>query len=359
MREFLSKVARFASTCVFSFTRAGLAILPLRSALNFGARCGKVTGRFVPDSRRVALAQLQFARITAGDPGISPSGAAAPGFEEKMCNRVFAHVGESFVETLLMDRLFEIPLPSLPLQRADVPMQAPRFACFTSSGQDLVYELLRQGKGAIALSGHLGCFELLAAFHIRSHVPLAVIGRTPRYDMLSTFIDDVRSRYGAETIWREDPQAGRKIIRALKHGKIVAALIDQDTSLENEFAPFFGLPAPHPVALIKLAVSYELPIVTSFIVRLKQAHHHIFTERIEYNAKDLQACTHILGVFAERLETFVRRYPEQWLWWHRRWRREPGVNYTQSPEKLRSTGEYLQWLLRKGAGAATNNKLHA
>ena len=67
----------------------------------------------------------------------------------------------------------------------------------------------------------------------------------------------------------------------------------------------------------------------------------------------------VLEVFSARLESLVRQYPEQWYWWHRRWRRRPGIDYQSTPELLRSTAEYITWLENDAAREVDTANQHA
>jgi KDO2-lipid IV(A) lauroyltransferase len=154
----------------------------------------------------------------------------------------------------------------------------------------------------------------------------------------------MRLDYGVELIWRDAPDSGRQIIKALKDGRVVCALLDQDSNLTNSFAPFFGIQAASPSGPIQLAIRHRVPLFTSFIVRTSPLEHRIETVEIPYDLNDQQAAQKALEVYNQRLESFILRYPDQWIWWHRRWRRRPNVNYKEQPELLRSTEEYIKWL---------------
>ena len=217
--------------------------------------------------------------------------------------------------------------------------------CHLSLVSDGFVEKLRETKSpAIALSGHIGCFELLAAYHQLAGLSVTVVGRNPNYASLDQLLADLRASYGVKTVWRSDPGGLGKIIRALKQGGVIAVLIDQDTNLDNGFSPFFGVEAASPITPIKLALKHQIPIFSSFIVRTGHLKHQVIAQELPYDSSDPDAVKNILGEYNRRLEALIRRYPEQWFWWHRRWRRRPGVDYKSNPELLPSTNQYLGWL---------------
>jgi KDO2-lipid IV(A) lauroyltransferase len=185
---------------------------------------------------------------------------------------------------------------------------------------------------------------LLAAYIIAQGVRLTIIARKPNYPRLANHLDQLRRRYGAEVIWRNEPKAAKKLLKAFKECQVVAALIDQDTDVQNDFAPFFSLEAAVPSAPIRFAVQRGIPVYSAFIARHARMKHLVFIEEIPYEHDDSGAVQEIIGCYNQRLEGLLRRYPEQWWWWHRRWRRRPEVDYAAEPEKLRSTRDYLLWL---------------
>jgi KDO2-lipid IV(A) lauroyltransferase len=322
------KKADAAALFAFRALRSLLRFLPQRSALALGRGAGRIAAACCPRECRIARAQAAAAARSLPD-----SEQRNKLQQLGLINKVFAHVGQAVVESMFLDRFLQ-PLPSA----------VHEFRGVTSQGQEHVDELIRNGQGAVTLSGHVGSFELLAAFHVASGAQVSVIGRIPNYSGVEIALRELRTAYGVEVLWRNDPSAARKLIEALRAGRVVAALIDQDVNLENTFVPFFGRPAAYPSAVIRLAIKKKVPILSSFIVRTAATRHRVITDRIAYDPDDPQAVEHVLRIFNGRLEALICEYPEQWIWWHRRWRRRPGENYDEHPEHLRSTAEYVRWL---------------
>ncbi len=285
-----------------------------------GRRIGYLCSYIFAREYSFAVSQLRFTGV-AGD--VPPRDFA---------RRVFAHVGEAIAEILIQHRIME---------RHD--------ELFTYQGEDQIREMLAAKGSAIALGAHLGCVELMATHFSRVKLDFAVVTRQPHSPAIAELFESHRPLFGMHTSWREKPRAGVELINALRSGKVVGALIDQDIDLDNRFASFFGLEAVSSVSLIKIALKYHLPIVSSFIVRTAPLHHQIISERIEYESlegqlDDFQLIDHVLKIFNDRLEKLIVQYPDQWVWWHRRWRRRPGVDYRAHPEALMSSSEYLVWI---------------
>jgi len=72
-------------------------------------------------------------------------------------------------------------------------------------------------------------------------------------------------------------------------------------------------------------------------------------EKIDWQtANDPDPINYILKTYRDLLEDVIKKHPGQWVWWHRRWRRRPGVDYNLCPEKLLKTNDYITWM--KGLG---------
>ncbi len=199
------------------------------------------------------------------------------------------------------------------------------------------------GNGAVALSAHIGCFELLAAYHGKRGSNLYVIGRNINFESAQSTLEKIRTDYGAKTVWREDNRSLKILAKGLKTKGLVAALIDQDTTLESKFSNFFELDAAYPIAPIKIGIRYQIPIFTSFIYRVRNLKHHIWTEEIKYDPNDENAQQKVLDEYNNRVQNLIKLYPSQWIWWHRRWRRREGKNGEQD-NRIHSTNEYLDFL---------------
>ena len=299
--------------------------LPSNWVVSFARFFSRTIGRRSPRERDIARAQLQWAFDRTNHD-----------FESTIDDS-FADLGESVAELIYLD---EILTPSQPEDHG----LYPQFTGIQAQGQDICRELLEKRKPVLALTGHVGNFELLAAFHAKSGAHLVVIGREPNYSSISTFIDEVRSNYGVRGVWRHGKATAGIILRGMHEGNTIAFLIDQDADLDNIFTPFFGLPAASPKAPLYFAVRNKMAIITSFIARVGHLKPTVETQEIVYDPANPDAVALILAEYTRRLETFIRRNPSQWLWWHRRWRRRPGIDYKKKPDALLGSKKYVDWL---------------
>lgn len=211
---------------------------------------------------------------------------------------------------------------------------------------EILHEVSDLNEGAVCLSSHTGNFELMAAFFSLQGWPMTVIARKANDPTLSQVLTEIREGYGLEMLWRDDPGTSRLLMSAIRKNRYICALIDQDIGLENEFAPFFGLDAAHPVGPIQIAVRFKKPVLTFLTHRLPNGEHSINIQRIDWEDK-ASPISYILCNYALQLEEHIKKHPGQWVWWHRRWRRRPGYDYIKNPEQLPSTSKYLEWLSKQ------------
>ena len=197
----------------------------------------------------------------------------------------------------------------------------------------LLDSLIAERKPIVALTGHVGNWDFLAAFVIQRGGKLVTVGRKARNPKFQDLLTKIRSRYGIETIWRSDRGGARKLVQALRNSFVVAALIDQDTEVRSRFIPFFSCPANTPDSLVEMARRNNAALVTAFVARVGWGKFRIIIEEIPESASPDEALT----IYSQRLEAVIKSYPEQWVWVHKRWRTRP------EGEKLNSN-DYIKFL---------------
>ncbi len=188
------------------------------------------------------------------------------------------------------------------------------------------------GKGALILTAHFGDFELLPAGHALHGFQITVVHHTQRFlagDALVTFI---RTRAGVRTIRKHT--AAREMLRSLKRGEIIGIPLDQNAKRsEAIWVPFFNELAATPSGFDRLAKMAGAPVLPVFIVRQPDGRSHVIEifEEIEQQRtgdRDADALVNTAR-YQKAIEEMVRKYPEQWLWTHRRYRTRP-VSGTRS-----------------------------
>lgn len=180
------------------------------------------------------------------------------------------------------------------------------------------------GRGAVLLSGHFSNFELMAATIARTH-PVDLVVRPMSNPRVEAWIAERRRRAGFGLM---DAATGlRAVYAALRAGRFVAMLADQDARAAGVFVPFLGRPASTPVGPARLALATGAPVIMGFALRRADGRLDIEVDaplpRPEPGAPD--ATERLTAAHVARLEARVRERPELWFWLHRRWKTRPAA----------------------------------
>jgi Kdo2-lipid IVA lauroyltransferase/acyltransferase len=182
------------------------------------------------------------------------------------------------------------------------------------------------GRGVILFTGHLGAWELSSfALSTFGH-PLSFMVRRLDNDLIERMIDKVRQRFGNRTL--DKNAVSRQALRELNEGGTLGMLPDVNMlAREGVFVDFFGTPASTTSMLAKLALrtgAAVIPIYAPWDEQrqqfLLQLEPPLMVERTGDEAEDVLRLT---AAFMASIENVVRRYPEQWLWIHKRWKTRP------------------------------------
>jgi KDO2-lipid IV(A) lauroyltransferase len=188
-------------------------------------------------------------------------------------------------------------------------------------GWERVEAVRAAGRPILILTGHCGNWELLAAAINCRGLGMAVVARLLDEPGLQRMLAGLRERFGTPTIARGTEGAARQLLITLRRGGALGMLIDQDTKVEGVWVPFFGRPAFTPVGAAKIALRQAAAVIPAFIERLEDGRHRATFHPPLALPDDLQEAT---ARMTAKIEEQIRRRPEQWVWMHRRWRRQPG-----------------------------------
>ncbi len=181
----------------------------------------------------------------------------------------------------------------------------------------------RAGQGTMGLTGHFGNWELLARISGQL-APTSMIGRKLRNPLIDRIVQDLRTSGGGRTIYQD--QDIRVALRELRSGRLVTTLADQDLPrLAGVHVTWFGLPAytpTGPAALAQLGGGAVQPIFC--YARRGRWVLHCGPRVIFPRDRDRAAQQRAMMAWSTAYqEALVRRHPEQWVWWHLRWRTRP------------------------------------
>ena len=183
-----------------------------------------------------------------------------------------------------------------------------------------------RGKGVLFLTAHFGAWELSAFAHSLHGHWLHVVMRPMDNPYLDRMIEHYRTMYGNKTVAKDDFVRG--LLAAMKAGETVGILMDTNmTPPQGVFVNFFGIPACTASGLARIALRTDAAVVPGFTIwdqtlgkyRLRFDPAVELTRTGDLEA-DLVANTQ---KFTSVIEGYARKYPEQWLWVHRRWKTRP------------------------------------
>ncbi len=275
----------------YDLASALLRRLPLDAASALG---GAVLGRLGPltSRQRIVLRNLELAFPEMSGPD-----------RERLAREHWNHLGRTFVEFPLMDRL------------------TPRSGRVEVVGMERLRRIAAAREPAVLVSGHLSNWEVMMAVIVESGLTCRVSYRPANNPHVDRRITESRRRYGVELFAAKGGDGTRELLAALNRGEAVAMLNDQRDNSGVE-APFFGTlvrTAPGPA---RFGLKYGGRLVPLSVARLDGArfrvtiHEPIVLRLSGDRTKDMQAAVARINRF---VEDRVREHPAEWMWAHRRW----------------------------------------
>jgi KDO2-lipid IV(A) lauroyltransferase len=202
-----------------------------------------------------------------------------------------------------------------------------------------------RGRGVLMLTGHVGAWELCAfAQGVYGH-PLSFLVRPLDNPLLDRMVSHYRELSGNRTI--DKNRAVKPVLEILRRGQDVGLLIDVNTLPDQGvFCDFFGTPACSTTGLAVFALRADAPVVPGFLIwdeRLRKHRLRFEPEIPLIRTGDFKEEV-ILNTarFTKVIEEYARRYPDQWLWVHKRWHTRPGGDLYSSEESKRDRGSSVK-----------------
>jgi KDO2-lipid IV(A) lauroyltransferase len=269
--------------------------LPRSTGLHVFSALGGVAGHLLRQDRRRAIDNLGIAF-----PDMPPS------FRRAMTGAMFKSLGRNAYEFLTLEGSTRARLRDI-VERVE--------------GLEHMDAARARNQGVIGITGHIGCWELLAAYFTTEGYPVNVVGRQLWESRLDRELVKMRTSVGYRTIDRD--RGAREMLRVLRENRILAVLIDQHTRVSGVYVPFFNRPAHTPTGVAKLALATGATILPMAIYMTRPGRHLIrILPAIEYAAgseseADIEKVTERCS---RAIEELIRFDPKQWVWFHRRWR---------------------------------------
>lgn len=194
-------------------------------------------------------------------------------------------------------------------------------------GKNNMDQALNKGKGVIAVSAHFGNFPLALTRLRQEGYKVSVILRRMRDDKVEDFLEKRRRRMGINSIHSTPRQACvENSIKALRNNEILFIQLDQNFGTAGVFVDFFGQKAATATGPVVLALRTQAPILPLFIARRQDNRHVLMIGQeliIEEKAAQDETLQFNIQKITAVIESYIRRYPQEWGWIHRRWKSRP------------------------------------
>ncbi len=227
---------------------------------------------------------------------------------EKIIKDCFRNLGQGMIEMLYILDHPEIVKPHVSID-----------------GKEHLDQALKEGRGVIAVTAHMGNFPLMLTRLAQEGYAPHVLMRPTRDKKIDDFLLERRTRMGVRTIYTVPRKlCVQNSIQALRNNEIIFMLMDQHFGNESGvLVDFFGQKAATATGPVVFATRTKSPILPIFIIRDHDDYHKIFIEPpLAFAEKKDCDETLFLNIskITKIIEGYVRRYPHEWGWMHRRWK---------------------------------------
>ncbi len=226
-------------------------------------------------------------------------------FYSNILKRVYTHFGQVFVDALRIERVNTRRVVSV-------------------NNRSCLDNALAKGKGVVLVSGHLGNWEMIPVWFAQNGYELHVVVRKQKNKGADRFFLKLRQRIGTTPLYVKTPP--RHLISILRKGGIVGLAIDQDARRRGIFVDFFGIPTSTSKGPAVFHLKTQSPIIMAVCSRNRNGTYQMKFDRIPTSVKDGDAVTAIIQRVTSHLENEIRKNPEQYFWYHRRWKTKPALS---------------------------------
>ncbi|MGA3161205.1 MAG: lysophospholipid acyltransferase family protein [Terracidiphilus sp.] len=195
-----------------------------------------------------------------------------------------------------------------------------------TEGLDHYLAAKARGKGVLIVTGHMGAWELSSFYHSLMGYPMSMVARPLDNRRLDAFVNGIRCLHGNRVLPKDD--FARGLLTAMRRGETVGILMDTNmTPPQGVFVNFFGKQACAASGVARVALKTSAAVLPGFMVWEDAERRYVLHfgpqlafERTADEEADIIAATQKC---TSAIETWIRRYPDQWLWIHRRWKTRP------------------------------------
>jgi len=195
-----------------------------------------------------------------------------------------------------------------------------------TEGLDHYLAAKARGKGVLIVTGHLGAWELSSFYHSLMGFPMSMVARPLDNRPLDAYVNGIRCMHGNRVLNKDD--FARGLLTAMRQGETVGILMDTNmTPPQGVFVDFFGKHACAASGVARVALKTGAAVLPGFMVWEQAERRYVLHfgpqlvfERSADAEADIVAATQQC---TSAIESWIRRYPDQWLWIHRRWKTRP------------------------------------
>lgn len=228
---------------------------------------------------------------------------------KKIVKDSFVNLSQNVLEILYMPRL-----------------KKDDFKYIKFEGLDILKREYAKNRGVVILTAHMGTWEWLAAGLVKAGFSVTALAKTQPDSQYTKLLDEYRAQVGVEIFARGAASELLAASRALKKGRILGFLADQDAGPGGAFIEFLGEVCSTPMGPAVFARKFMSPVVPAFIIRQSDGTHKIeIYEPIVYN--DTGDTNADLYDFTERMTKVIEEqiiaHPTQWIWFQKRWNTRP------------------------------------
>jgi Kdo2-lipid IVA lauroyltransferase/acyltransferase len=183
-----------------------------------------------------------------------------------------------------------------------------------------------EGRGVLVVTGHLGLWELSSFYHSLMGYPMSMVIRRLDNPLVDRLVNGIRCLHGNTVLHKDD--FARGLLGAMRRGETVGILMDTNmTPPQGVFVDFFGVPACTASGLARVAMRTDAAVLPGFLTWREDKKKYVleFGEPLTLvcTGNDEQDVLTNTQICTAAIEQWIRRFPEQWLWVHRRWKTRP------------------------------------
>jgi Kdo2-lipid IVA lauroyltransferase/acyltransferase len=293
--KFQTRLEYLAVRSIFGF----IGMFPLKTSMNIGKTTGKFIASLVPKLKKTANRNLDIALHDLSD-----------NEKSKILNGCLESLGRQLGLVSHFKKFTHEDVQNL----------------VELDGREIFEKAHAQGKGMLLFTGHFGSWEVFNLLPLAFGYPMNLLVRRIDNPKVEAFVDSFRTFFGGKTI--DKTKSARAMFRLLENGEMLGVMADLNAQeREGVFVDFFGVPASTTTSIARLALKTDAIVMPVFAVWNKEKQKYVvhFEHPINFETsgngdENVRILTQKV---TDAVEKYVRLYPEQWMWIHKRWNTRP------------------------------------